>query len=244
MSAKGRRKDEPVPYEYLPTPEWVVDRLVDRLRDRYGQAWLEGFDEHAEPCIGDGAICRAWSAAVGKPSTWIGNDIRDVSGLTDMGSARLGWLDQGDCVAWLDAYLTSDADGDRRRRLCITNPPFSLAVPALQAAVPRFDVTAFLLRVGILGAGTKDGRDDWFREHRANLFILPNRPDFDGGGGDSATYGWFVWGLPTLEAYDILDLTDDQVRKAAKHRAKARVKALRRELQERPPLTEQLALFG
>ncbi len=48
-----------------------------------------------------------------------------------------------------------------------------------------------LLRVGFLESEKR--KPFWEDVGMADVYILPNRPSFDGLGTDSACYAWFVW---------------------------------------------------
>lgn len=79
------------------------------------------------------------------------------------------------------------------REAIITNPPFSLALEFCDHALRLAPEVIMLLRLNFLGA---QKRHEWWRHHEPNaLYILSERPDFTGGGGDSTEYAWFVWGV-------------------------------------------------
>ena len=74
----------------------------------------------------------------------------------------------------------------------ITNPPFSLAQEFIERALELSTEVWMLLRINFLG-GQK--RHQWWQQHAPNaLFVLSERPDFTGAGGDACEYAWFYWG--------------------------------------------------
>lgn len=83
---------------------------------------------------------------------------------------------------------------DRRIHGCIiTNPPFSLALEFCEHALCHAPEVIMLLRLNFLGS---QKRYDWWRQNEPSaIYVLSERPDFTGGGGDSCEYAWFVWGI-------------------------------------------------
>lgn len=79
-----------------------------------------------------------------------------------------------------------------QRDFIITNPPFSLAKEFVTHAVNHSRETVLLLRLNFLGSKK---RRTWWRDYKPNaLFVLSDRPDFTGEGGDACDYAWFYWG--------------------------------------------------
>ena len=75
----------------------------------------------------------------------------------------------------------------------LTNPPFSLAFDFCRHARKHSVETMFLLRLNFLAS---QHRYDWFCKNEPSaLFVLSDRPDFTGGGGDACDYAWFYWGF-------------------------------------------------
>lgn len=83
---------------------------------------------------------------------------------------------------------------DTTLRPCVvTNPPFSLAKEFVTHAKSHADEVFMLLRLNFLGAKK---RKDWWKQHEPDaIFVLSDRPDFTGDGGDACEYGWFYWGF-------------------------------------------------
>jgi len=82
---------------------------------------------------------------------------------------------------------------DKTDRECIvTNPPFSIAKEFADHAISRADHVYMLLRLNFLGSRK---RKEWWKANEPGaLFVLSERPDFTGGGGDACDYAWFYWG--------------------------------------------------
>ncbi|MFM2160786.1 MAG: hypothetical protein RLZZ383_298 [Pseudomonadota bacterium] len=72
----------------------------------------------------------------------------------------------------------------------MTNPPYKDALAFVTWARTRANVTAMLLRLNFLGTAHRVG---FLRAHPPDVFVLPDRPSFDGVGHDSIEYAWFVW---------------------------------------------------
>lgn len=76
--------------------------------------------------------------------------------------------------------------------LAIGNPPFSLAMPFITRCLSVSRTTVLLLRQGFLSSAK---RNTFFRMHvPSDVFILPNRPSFDGQNSDSSDYCFVCWG--------------------------------------------------
>lgn len=217
MSAKGRGR-EVRDFEWYPTPAWCVHRLLERIGARLGSV-----DAFLEPCAGDGAIVRAvdeWlagdGAAFDNRCAWYCNDIQDVAKIFDGGSARVSKVDQCDGPDWLRAHR----NGLPIPALAsITNPPFSKALEFMAESVVTCTISAYLVRLNIVGAS--DDRVEWLRAHKPEVFVLPDRPSFDGIGNDSGAYAWLVFDdrIPS-SSFDILDRTPLSVRKEAEAEAR------------------------
>lgn len=124
--------------------------------------------EYFDPCCGDGRLV-----------VWL-RPLRKASG-SDRFPRR----------AWPCAKVDFLRD-PTQRDFIVTNPPFSLAQEFVAHALRHSRETMMLLRLNFLGA---QKRRDWWRLHEPSaLFVLSNRPDFTGAGGDATEYAWFYWG--------------------------------------------------
>lgn len=76
--------------------------------------------------------------------------------------------------------------------LVITNPPYTLAEEYLTKCLLDGESVALLYRLGFLAS---QKRHQLWQEHVPDrLYVLSQRPSFDGVGTDSADYAWFAWG--------------------------------------------------
>ena len=83
-----------------------------------------------------------------------------------------------------------DLDFDQRFDVVITNPPFSDAEAFLRRSLELADHVVLLLRLNFLASAK---RAELMRERAPDVYVLPNRPSFDGKGTDSIEYAWFHW---------------------------------------------------
>lgn len=117
-----------------------------------------------------------------------------------MESGRIAWgCDLTHGFTCVDDVITIDPDSgvdflkdDQFREVVVTNPPFSLAQEFIHHSLQVADETFMLLRLNFLGA---QKRAEWWKSHEPDaIFVLSERPDFTGGGGDSCEYAWFYFG--------------------------------------------------
>lgn len=161
-----RHKDD-----FYQTPSWCVHRLIERLDLPVG-TWLE-------PCAGDGAIVRAVNEKIGGIE-WVTNDLRKRKGIAHN----------------LDYLANAHGNTFRGFSVLITNPPFSLAMEFITAALANASseaTVAMLLRLNFLASET---RRNFFAANgwMPDVYVLPNRPSFtDDGKTDATEYAWFVW---------------------------------------------------
>jgi len=86
--------------------------------------------------------------------------------------------------------------------VCITNPPFSLAMPFITTAFEHAKMVVMLLRLNFIGS---EKRADFMRTYAPDIYTLPNRPPFRGDGKtDSIEYGWFVWNEPRARPHGLI----------------------------------------
>lgn len=165
--------------DYYPTPGWCVERLLEAVR-LPGGVWLE-------PTAGDGAIVRAANASRFRHALpaveWhaVELEARHEPALRSAAGAnvRIG--------SFLDYIPPARIGID----VVILNPPFRIATDVIERALSfRPKLVVALLRLNYLGS---ERRADWMRSNAPDVHVLPNRPVFDGRGGDSVEYGWFVW---------------------------------------------------
>lgn len=159
--------------EFYRTPGWCVKALLNAWRPRYS---VRAFD----PCVGDGAIPRAYDAVDPWPARrWFVYD-------TDL-SARPQGFAIGE--AYQEDFLIVPPS-PTKYDLCIMNPPYSRAEEFVREACARAREVAALLRLGFLASQKRAG---WLRRDTPDVYVLPRRPSFTGGGTDATDYAWFVW---------------------------------------------------
>lgn len=158
-------------YDYYPTPSWCVARLLEAV-ELPGGLWLE-------PAVGDGSIVRAVQA-VREDVRWTTVDVRpDVE--ADL-HADFAWCH---CPE-LDAMEPGRGSFD----VVLTNPPYGQAAEFVIEARRRAPVVAMLLRLGWLAS---EERRAYLADATPDVYVLPNRPSFDGCGTDAADYAWMIW---------------------------------------------------
>lgn len=174
--------------DWYGTPPYCVYRLLEALKLPGGE-WLE-------PAVGDGAIVRA-VAKVRSDVTWAGLDIRKTAFIKKSG----GKFAVGNFLkpaTYPDGFLYEGA----KRPVCITNPPFSLAMPFIETAFEHAEQVVMLLRLNFIGS---EKRADFMRTNTPDIYTLPNRPPFRGDGKtDSIEYGWFVWNEPRARPHGLI----------------------------------------
>ncbi len=102
----------------------------------------------------------------------------------------------------------------RRFDVALGNPPFSLAQEFVEESMRVADTVVMLLRLNFIGSA---GRSAFMQKHTPDVYVLPDRPSFDGRGTDSIEYAWFVWqgraARRSVGAIAVLDTTPLSVRR-------------------------------
>jgi len=193
-------------HDVFPTPAWAVHRFLEAC-NLPGGKWLE-------PAAGEGAIIKAVNE-VKTDIEWNAFEIRQ--------EPMLKLASIANTAAWNDDFLNSIPSNIpiyKKWDVLITNPPFAAAQDFVEKSIQLSPVVVMLLRVNFLSSKK---RAPWFqRIGTPDIYVLPNRPDFSGGGGDSCEYGWFVWddrkgeGPKLKGSIQMLDLTPKAVRDSQK----------------------------
>lgn len=180
MSATGRGERGGGGFDFFSTPAWCVDWLL-RAVDLPGGNWLE-------PSAGDGAIIRAVNARR-RDVVWSAVEIREEmrAPLHRLMNGGVLWCGDpvGDWRRWRWKENVSPFD------VVIGNVPYGEAAEHLPQAIAGGRVCAMLLRLNFLGS---QKRAEFWRRHPADVYVLSERPSFDGEGTDATEYAWFVWG--------------------------------------------------
>ncbi len=216
MSAAGRCTDR-IPHDAYTTPPWPVHRLLEAVK-LPGGLWVES-------CAGDGSIIRAVNQ-VRSDVEWMAIELRgETKGpLQELVHPSRLWIG---CDLLSDVHLPQDLRrqlGFEDVRVCISNPPYSLAEEIIRRQLEIFPnaIVVDLLRLNFYaGAGDdelKRAKRDWMAQWRPGVRVLPNRPSFrisaKGSSSDSCDYGWYTWRHPEVDhTIDVLDVTDLAVRK-------------------------------
>lgn len=174
MSATGR-SDVRRADDFYATPEWCTRAILPYLHVSRGAL---------DPCCGTGAILDVLRRAVGAAEY---DTIRGIE--LDADRARCASHN----VVCADALeLPSGMWG--KPSLVVTNPPYRLAMQFVARALLEVEsergVVAMLLRLNWLGS---QARASFHRTRPSEVYILPRRPSFTGGGTDAIEYAWFVW---------------------------------------------------
>lgn len=146
------------------SPDGLTQALIERVRI-CGKVY--------EPCVGDGAIARHFKNIRT-------NDI-DRSVSADTHHDVLSQNAWGYSPDWV-----------------VSNPPFAIATKVLQYAFNDARVgVALLLRTTFDEPTPTNGRAQLLQHYsdcQTHKIVFGGpRPDFTGGGGDSATVAWYVW---------------------------------------------------
>lgn len=179
MSATGRgaERNEHDLYE---TPAWAVRRFLEAWKIPAGRKWLE-------PACGNGAIVHAVNTFMHMRPTgesavsWTLCDIDPRPfDQTVLNVRRMNYIVGYGCAEVRDPQFDC----------VISNPPYTDADRFVKQALTQADHVAMLLRLNWLSG---DDRSCWMRANTPDVYVLPNRPDFTGEGGDATDYAWLVW---------------------------------------------------
>lgn len=208
---KGPQSAERHEHDEYITPAWCIERFLERYSFPTGTKYiLDPFASRGEllvtvqrilPDVTVSGIeinptCElGLSCAIGSHSLWIGDFLIDNGRLQtpERPNPELGIL---------------------------SNPPYIKAQEGVERSLQFAQTVAMLLRLNFLAA--KERREFTARTN-PGIFVLPNRPSFDGWGSDGCEYAWFVYGDPRVAGtWQVLDLTPTEVIEA--HNAMMRLR--------------------
>lgn len=158
------------------TPDWMTRALMETYPEIAGECLID-------PCAGDGRMARMLSVRFAHAAT---NDI-DAEESTDTHA------DATKSEYWDSLNgLMSRCIYRQRDLWLVTNPPFKLASKIAWHAVQRIGKIALLLRATWLEP-TRDRL--WLGKCPPDGMLVMPRPSFTGGGSDSVTCNWMLWGV-------------------------------------------------
>lgn len=151
------------PFDFYETPQHYTRALAQVIGAPKGRAY--------EPCVGDGAIVRAFPSLQWTTNDW--NPKRAADTHYNATKAK----------AW----------GTLGFQWCITNPPFDAVLPILENALRFHPNVAFLARLSFLEPTF--GRTDFWRRYgeRATIIFLPRHSFTGDGNSDNQTCIWLIW---------------------------------------------------
>jgi hypothetical protein len=201
MSATGRSDVRHEHDTYL-TPDWCVKRFLDVYRIPSGTV--------LDPCAAGGELLSV-VREMRPDCTPVGIELRPEC-LPDLKKVC-----GGDAVT-ADFLQAAKAFPDHAFDCILTNFPFSLAEEFLRESLRIAKVVITLQRINWLAGG----RDRLMADLRPGLFVLPNRPSFNGWATDSCEYSWFVFNDPSCAGqWSMLASTPEAERSAWSKRMKA-----------------------
>lgn len=179
--------------DYYPTPPEAVWSLLRRVgsdlnEHNYGR-WLE-------PAVGTGAIIKAVQEKkrlLRWEPMWDALDINlteeTISELRSDVDSSMRFAKQN----YLLFSLEDKPDSGDPYEVILTNPPFFIAQDFVEHSldIANGAVVIMLLRLGFLGS--KKRAEWWQGKEPDALYVLSDRPDFTGEGGDSSDYAWYFW---------------------------------------------------
>lgn len=162
--------------------------LLDRIGGTLESSGLNQRGYWLEPAVGNSDIIKA-----------VDNYARHVP---DFGAPLWDCLDIRADIASVPASVRNQYCADflnweptDNYSVVMGNPPFTTAQEFIERAIyMKQDVSPavfLLLRLGMLESGK---RAEWWQGKEPDaLYVLAERPDFTGGGGDATAYAWFAW---------------------------------------------------
>src|SRR6185437_5442051 len=144
--------------DYYPTPEHSVASLLKVWNPPRVGRWIE-------PCVGDGAIVRATSNFYGQKMApkWTAIDLVERPIQLGLFAPEIEWRRPQDFLSWVGP----------RHSVCLTNPPFNLALEFILHSLSLADIVAMLLRLDFLGT---QKRYPFHKSNPCDVKVLSNRP--------------------------------------------------------------------
>ena len=188
---KGLDSEIRHPHDEYITPPWCVKRLLEKYE-------LPASATLIDPCASRGELL-ATACAIRPDLTPYGIEINPLC------AAELALVTGPRGFLIADFLQIPRPVTPHEHVVILTNPPYSLAEAFIQCSEVFSRLVIMLLRVNFLAS--KDRREFTARTN-PGVFVLPNRPSYNGRGSDGTEYAWFVYGDPTVAGrWQVLDLT-------------------------------------
>jgi len=166
------------------TPAYCTHRIIEALPQLPGGVWCDAG-------AGNGEILKAVKS-LRDDIVWVAIELREECEESLEAAATVVHIgDFLEVTPQLHRRLLSRVSHLPKYSVLVMNPPFRIAFEFLQKALEIADYVVMLQRINFLGSRE---RSDFFRADPPDLYVLPDRPSFTGGQGDSIEYGWFVFG--------------------------------------------------
>ena len=163
--------------EYI-TPSWAVRRFLEAYS-------IPPTAMLFDPCAARGELIETVKSLL--PNRWLATEINPNH--AEALAKVTGLPPEAVCADFLALPWPAEPDPTV---ITLSNPPYRYAQEFIGHALTFTKIVAFLLRVNFLADGR--GRAGFMNRLNPAIFVLPNRPSFDGRGGDACEYAWFVFG--------------------------------------------------
>lgn len=181
------------------TPDWMTEALVSSFPAIKGSVLCD-------PCCGDGRMSMTLAPRFdGLIASDI--DVEDVQAARDWTRNRFVTRQIAQADLTLPAFTSRQITNVQLLQhnlhqsgfepsgvWTITNPPFKHALEVARCALAVSHQVALLMRATWLEP--TEARRDFLLEHPPEHMLYLPRWSFDGGGSDSVSCCWFIWGYP------------------------------------------------
>jgi hypothetical protein len=194
-SAERHERDE-----YI-TPPWCAKRFVEKYGIRIPQGTL-----CYDPCAAKGELIQT-VRSVRPDLRWFGTEINPNH--AEALAAVVGTAKENVCKD----FLSCQSSASNPQVLILSNPPYCLAQEFIEHGLRWATRVAYLLRINFLADG-RGVRCGFAEKHNPGVFVLPNRPSFDGHGSDGTEYAWFVFGDPEVAGrwFSLAQTPEEEIR--------------------------------
>lgn len=187
--------------EYL-TPDWSIRRFLEKYRLMPGTVCFD-------PCASRGSLIQFVRQARPDLARWLAMEINPhcVAELSKVVGLPVEAV-HGDFLS-----LARPAVPDPSI-FTLSNPPYSLAQKFVEQGLAFTKRVAYLLRINFLADGRGE-RNGFAEKYNPGVFVLPNRPSFNGWGSDGTEYAWFVFGDPEVAGrwYSLGQTSEEEIKR-------------------------------